>query len=173
MSNAEWNKHFYEKGKDDVKNNENRPPNETEFFHPGAFDLGGEKVFTTSDAQSAYDAGRSDGGAEEKSSGCFLTTACVSHMGLPDDCHELTTLRAFRDEYVALLPDGTSILSEYYQTAPVIVSKIQAHPNRDIILSEIFGTVRSAVNLIEHGADEAAFIQYSDLFSKLKQEVYV
>lgn len=27
------------------------------------------------------------------STGCFLTSACVSYMGLEDDCHELTTLR--------------------------------------------------------------------------------
>ena len=31
------------------------------------------------------------------SGGCFLTSACTEARGLPDDCHELTVLRSFRD----------------------------------------------------------------------------
>ena len=32
------------------------------------------------------------------SGGCYFTSACVEAQGLPDDCHELTALRKFRDE---------------------------------------------------------------------------
>ena len=31
---------------------------------------------------------------------CFITTAAVSHMGLKDDCEELTLLRKYRDKLV-------------------------------------------------------------------------
>lgn len=35
------------------------------------------------------------------SSGCYLTSACIFAKGLKDDCHELTTLRQFRDQWLA------------------------------------------------------------------------
>lgn len=34
---------------------------------------------------------------KKKSGGCFVTTACVKMLGLPDDCREMTVLRNFRD----------------------------------------------------------------------------
>jgi Ca2+-binding RTX toxin-like protein len=37
---------------------------------------------------------------------CFLTTAVVHWAGKTDDCHELTTLRRFRDGYMRGLGDG-------------------------------------------------------------------
>ena len=39
------------------------------------------------------------------SGGCFLTSACTEARGLPDDCHELTVLRAFRDGYLRSQPE--------------------------------------------------------------------
>ena len=40
------------------------------------------------------------------SGGCFLTSACTEARGLPDDCHELTVLRSFRDGYLRSQPEG-------------------------------------------------------------------
>lgn len=61
-----------------------------------------------------------------KSSGsdCFMTTACVEHRGLPDDCHELTTMRYMRDEWLAKQPGGQAEIDEYYAIAPGIVERI-------------------------------------------------
>ena len=39
-----------------------------------------------------------DGSSDDNDSGCFLTTACIRAKGLPDDCMELQTLRAYRDD---------------------------------------------------------------------------
>ena len=40
------------------------------------------------------------------STGCFLTSACVEAMNLPDDCEELMILRKFRDTWLVKQPGG-------------------------------------------------------------------
>lgn len=105
---------------------------------------------------------------ERSSSSCFLTTACVSHRGLLDDCDELTVLRSFRREYVASLPNGPQLLAEYRRIAPPIVRAIEAAPDRDHVLSDVYQTVESAVALIASGRDAAALDVYEDLVLDLK-----
>ena len=107
---------------------------------------------------------------ESSSSGCFLTTACVDHAGLADDCRELQVLRRFRDDYVAALPDGQNILDEYYQIAPSIVRRIQLSQQRENILAALFGTVTEAVILIENGHYKQALDTYAAAFRSLKAQ---
>lgn len=107
---------------------------------------------------------------DSSSGGCFLTTSCVEHAGLADDCHELQVLRRFRDDYVAALPDGESILAEYYLSAPTVVRRIQSSRQRGEVLDRLFGTVREAVALIESGHYQQAFDTYATTFRKLKTQ---
>jgi hypothetical protein len=44
---------------------------------------------------------------------CYLTSACVAHAGLADDCRELTVMRAFRDEYLMTSVRGVILVSRY------------------------------------------------------------
>ena len=60
------------------------------------------------------------------SGGCFLTSACTEARGLPDDCHELTVLRSFRDGYLRSQPEGEAEIAEYYAVAPKIVDAIRS-----------------------------------------------
>ena len=51
----------------------------------------------------------------DSSSGpCFLTSACVEAKGLADDCHELSVLRNFRENYLRTVPEGRREIAEYY-----------------------------------------------------------
>lgn len=110
---------------------------------------------------------------DESSGGiCLLTTACVEYSGMRDDCHELTVLRRFRDNYVARLPQGNSVLAEYYRVAPVIVERIQQSADRDTALANALSTVRRAVEQIEAGQSAEAFALYTAMFSGLKRRYY-
>src|SRR5687768_5926093 len=51
---------------------------------------------------------------------CFLTTACMSYYSLPDDTYEPTTLRNYRDTYLASSPEGRELISQYYAVSPQI-----------------------------------------------------
>ncbi len=114
----------------------------------------------------AFDAGADND--KKQSSGCFLTTACVEHSGLRDDCHELMVLRSFRDHYVAEQLDGAEMLTEYYLVAPAIVHCIYQSINRDAELAKIFKVIAEAVRLIEQGNNEEALTLYQGLFKELK-----
>src|SRR5258705_10310485 len=49
---------------------------------------------------------------------CFLTATCCALVGLADDCFELRTLRRYRDEVLAEMPDGRGDIDRYYGIAP-------------------------------------------------------
>ncbi len=105
------------------------------------------------------------------SSGCFLTSACVEARGLPDDCHELTVLRRFRDEYLKQTETGAAEICEYYHTAPAIVEKIRSLPNAKEIFDRIYTElVLPCVTLIEAGQNTKAHDIYRGYVKKLQMQ---
>lgn len=97
----------------------------------------------------------------DSSGGCFLTSACTEARGLPDDCYELTTLRAFRDGYMKSFPQGQADICHYYHTAPAIVAKVRTLPNAKEVFDRIYEElVLPCVGLIEKGNNEEAYTQY-------------
>ncbi len=65
-----------------------------------------------------------------KFTGCFLTTAAVGMLGLPDDCWELEQLRSFRDGWLEQQSGGAEQIADYYERAPAIADKLQSNPKR-------------------------------------------
>ncbi len=55
---------------------------------------------------------------------CFITTAVCGSFGKPDDCYELTSFRAFRDDCMMKTAEGRAMVEEYYNIAPAIVTCI-------------------------------------------------
>lgn len=105
------------------------------------------------------------------SSGCFLTSACTEARGLPDDCRELTVLRAFRDGYMCKLAGREAEIQEYYRIAPVIVEKIRDKENSEEIFDLIYTElVLPCVELIDAGKNENAHKLYREYVEKLKAE---
>lgn len=94
----------------------------------------------------------------------------MEHAGLSDDCHELTILRRFRDDYVLRTPGGATLVSNYYATAPSIVSAIQQSPNRSGILSSLLVEIRAIVAQIESGASAVAIASYRAMFERLQRD---
>ena len=83
---------------------------------------------------------------------CFITTAVCAADGKPDDCYELTTFRAFRDDWLVNQPDGRSLIDEYYRIAPSIVAKINQLPEP----SKVYRSIRAeylepCLSFIEQG----------------------
>lgn len=105
--------------------------------------------------------------------GCFLTSACTEARGLPDDCEELTTLRAFRDGYMKSFPQGQVDICQYYHIAPVIVDKIHALPNANEIWERIYNElVRPCVDLIRRGDNELAYAKYRNYVRQLQKQYF-
>lgn len=109
-------------------------------------------------------------GAWQWSDYCYLTTACVSERGLPDDCPELTALRSFRDNYLYQQPHGPALIKKYYTYAPNIVQSINARPDRSSVYGEIYAVIRRCVGLIEAGELEATFDLYCEMVEEVREK---
>ena len=94
--------------------------------------------------------------------GCFLTTACTQARGLPDDCHELQTLRSLRDGYMQEHASDRSLVDAYQTLGPAICTALARHPRRDEAFDLLYrDLVEPSVALIEAGDDRAAVDHYA------------
>lgn len=105
------------------------------------------------------------------SGGCYLTTACVEHKGLADDCVELMTLRGFRDGYMSDLEQGRKDIEEYYKTALGIVEAINSTEEADEVYAALYSDVIvPCVELIRAGQNKKAYEKYKDMVKSLEDK---
>ncbi len=119
----------------------------------------------------SYDEIKDDEEKDTSSGPCFLTSACVETKGLPDDCHELQTLRGFRDGYLRNLPTGEEEIQEYYRVAPLVVKRIKEQPDALRLFEAIYNElIVPCVAWIEQGENERAHIAYRDYILQLQAQ---
>ena len=108
---------------------------------------------------------------ESSSSGCFLTSACITAKGLSDDCHELRTLRTYRDAWLSKAEGGTAAISHYYIVAPRIVDAIGKRPDSKAIYEMIYEEmVLPCVRFIEQENYTEAFDLYRSMTLRLAEQ---
>lgn len=107
---------------------------------------------------------------DSSSGGCYLTTACVEAKGLPDDCHELETLRQFRDGWLKEQPAGQADICHYYHTAPKIVAAINESTDSAVTYDKLYAElVQPCVAMIEQGDFEGAYRLYRRISLELEK----
>lgn len=107
----------------------------------------------------------------QSGSSCYLTSACVWAKGLPDNCYELETLRAYRDNWLAKTEAGAQVIEKYYEIAPRIVSAINDSDRRREIYDTIYEKmVCPCVKFIEEKQMESALALYQSWTLRLQQE---
>jgi len=109
------------------------------------------------------------GKKEPSGSSCFITTACTQARGLPDDCEELTVLRAFRDRVLCRFVEGRELCSHYYRISPEIVQAIARSGREAAIYERLYGTIRGCVDAIQRGDERWAFQTYVGMVLLLMQ----
>lgn len=107
-----------------------------------------------------------------KSKMCYITTAVCENMNLPDDCYELTTLRAYRDGYLLNeTEDGAEVVKAYYNMAPTIVKRINREVNSHEIYEEIWsGYLEPCIRCIEADDLEETKVLYSAMVRELAEQ---
>ena len=102
---------------------------------------------------------------------CFITTATCKSRNLPDNCHDLTVLRMFRDTYMKADEQMSKEVDEYYLKAPVICSKIDKLENSAELYEEIYQNyIKPAVAAVEAGENDKAHEIYSKMFLSLEEK---
>ena len=105
------------------------------------------------------------------SGGCYLTSACVYAKGLPDDCYELETLRKYRDTWLKGSAEGLTLVAQYYETAPKIVSAINDTVNSKSIYEMIYEKmIKPCVALIEQKKYQETLELYRAVTIQLQKE---
>lgn len=104
---------------------------------------------------------------------CFITTATCKSRNLPDNCHELTTLRAFRDTFMKKDPEMKAEVEEYYKIAPVICKNIDNLKNSN----EVYDSIRKlylndAVTAVDNQDLQKAHDIYKKMVLDLKSKYY-
>jgi len=117
-----------------------------------------KQYFWDRDSCSHYEGRETSGGG-----GCFLTSACCRYKGLPDDCAELTALRAFRDGYLMQSEEGKQLVEEYYRIAPAIVEEIDKRTDKDAIYERIYSAIRNIMAVVEQGEKDEAVRLYRSM----------
>ena len=110
-----------------------------------------------------YDDGDDSGGG----GGCFLTTAVVAMRSEADNGPTLTTLRDFRDGWLASTPEGHVLIAEYYVLAPRIASAI---PEGHVEWSWIADQIDAARNAIHLGQPAEALAIYTSMVRTLQNK---
>ena len=106
-------------------------------------------------------------------SGCFLTTACVEHKQLADDCYELQELRGLRDNFMLADAQGIELVKHYRSIGPSIVSAINSCENKADIYEFMYNNmILPSTELVAQGKKEEA-VEYYRLFVKALAEKYV
>ena len=100
-------------------------------------------------------------------SGCFITTAVTAADGKPDNCYELQTLRAFRDEWLATTPQGQAQIRTYYAFAPLIVAELDKRPDSKSVYNRLLQNfIYPAIQAISRGDNEEAHGIYCAMFEE-------
>ena len=110
----------------------------------------------------------------KKNTLCFITTAVCQYLGKLDDCFELTTLRNFRDNWLALQPGGRKEIQEYYKIAPEIVEKLAASDEKDLMYEKIrLEYIEPCLKDILQGNNENCRARYRKMVENLKQKFLI
>ena len=101
---------------------------------------------------------------------CYLTTACVDAMGLPDDCLELGTLRWFRDRVLLPTKEGKRAVRQYYDEAPEIVQAVNRDAEAGGVWKSVYRDVATAVRMVLSGDYQGAFSHYREMAQRLRSD---
>lgn len=135
------------------------------YAQPSGYSSSSSSKVSSSHSSSSSSSGSSNGW-------CFITTAACEYFGKPDNCYELTTLRQFRDGWLALQPGGEATIQEYYRVAPSIVGALNVSDQRDVIYTDIWNRyILPCIRMIEQNAYESCRTLYEKMVLDLKQTV--
>lgn len=102
---------------------------------------------------------------------CFITTAVCEYYGKSDNCIELTVLRNYRDNWLRNQPDGEKLIAEYYNTAPLIVSRMKQSEFYPEYCEKLFSQyITPCLRLISEKKYNECKELYSEMFCYMKSE---
>ena len=106
--------------------------------------------------------------------GCHITSIICKGMGYPDDCHQLTQIRRFRDQYLKKQGHIKEV-QDYYKNSTFYASKIEqaAEKNPELYLELYNEYIEPSVQAIEINKMEAAFQILNNYLNDIKSNYLI
>lgn len=105
---------------------------------------------------------------------CYITTAIVTILEMPDNCEEIMALRSLRDNYFQINPKYYIMLAEYDIIGPQISQKLSMLDNREIVAQTAFiKFIQPVSKLIKEGNYEEATKLYSQMVLYYKETLNI
>ena len=102
--------------------------------------------------------------------GCFISTTVCDILNKEDNCNELETLRAFRDNKLLKNKVWSRLVDEYYIIAPPISEKINNSVNSKEISQKVMDKyIKKVLVAIEKGNDSKAIEIYENMIVFLRE----
>ncbi len=105
-------------------------------------------------------------------SGCYVGDVCLVVRGLAhaDSCYELCLIELFRSEYIAKLPGGEDLLSDYDEKGARIARAIRVETDAWQVYLELYdGYLTNIVALIVNGRWGEAYDEYHAMFKDMEK----
>ncbi len=100
---------------------------------------------------------------------CFITTAAVQALDLPDSEKVLDEFRAFRDGWLKRQPFGSEEIDTYYRRAPDWVAQIDRRQDARIIYQWLWTDHLSiGLALLREGNHFAVYARYRAMLAALR-----
>jgi hypothetical protein len=144
-------------------------PNNTISIPPSEFGGGGPKPSNNIPVLTYY-AGQPGFTQFLQTLKCFISTACVTRAGLPDDCHELEALRALRKRHIQFALDGPEFLAEYAANSPNIIERMDQDPEADQLWQSLLVETKQVVALVDSYRDDEAFEECKRIYRQLREK---
>lgn len=102
---------------------------------------------------------------------CYITTAVCESQNKPDNCHELTVLREYRDQYLMMSEEGQRLVAEYYALAPSIVMALNRREDSAQIYDGIYQEyLIPCIRYAENGKNVECKKLYMDMVHHLQEK---
>ncbi len=138
----------------------------TELFHPSYTPPSGRK--------SEYDSGWRNAEKQHKygsnsSACCFITTACLRALDLPEDSLELRAMKTLTKEHILTSRHGMRDYILYGRIAPQVVDAIEARSDSREIWKGVYNRLQGITQLVNDRSYEKGYECYKSLVSDLRQ----
>ena len=139
----------------------------TEFFHPS--------YNPPSERKKEYDSGwrnaerQHEYGSGSSGACCFITTACLRALNLPEDSLELRAMKTLTKEHILASRRGKRDYILYGRIAPQVVETIESRNDSREIWKSVYGRLQGITQLVSDGAYEEGYRSYKSLVRDLRQ----
>lgn len=111
----------------------------------------------------------SDDSSSSDDSCCYITTACLKSLGMPEDCLEFKAMKILTKEHILKSRQGKRDYVSYGRKSPAIVKRIEARTDAREIWTGVYEKLKDVAKLVFDKNYEGGYQSYRSLVIDLNE----